>query len=282
MMPIERISPGSAARIAADAAIECINCGICYAACDTVRWNDAYLGPAALNRAWSLVNDERDAGKSRAARGRRCIRRMPCLPLAPVLPGALPAGAQSHGIHRRAQAPDVHGLSQGRAQGMNVRLYVWQRATAAIMVPLVLVHVAVIFYATRKGMSAADILGRTRGSVLWALFYGVFVIAVAIHAAIGLRNVLVEWSPLNDRTPASWRRSLDAVCCCSGCAPSLRWCCHDAAGASHRRAVGRGAGAPAFRPRARDLPAAAFLDARACHRGRRRASTISCAGAMHR
>jgi len=60
--PTELIAPTGAARRAADAAIECINCGICYAACDTVRWNDAYLGPAALNRAWSLVNDERDAG----------------------------------------------------------------------------------------------------------------------------------------------------------------------------------------------------------------------------
>jgi fumarate reductase iron-sulfur subunit len=59
--PIARIPPDGAARMAADAAIECINCGICYAACDTVRWNPAYLGPAALNRAWSLLNDERDA-----------------------------------------------------------------------------------------------------------------------------------------------------------------------------------------------------------------------------
>jgi succinate dehydrogenase iron-sulfur subunit len=59
---IEQIRPGSPARIAVDAAIECINCGVCYAACDTVRWNAAYLGPAALNRAWSLVNDERDGG----------------------------------------------------------------------------------------------------------------------------------------------------------------------------------------------------------------------------
>jgi fumarate reductase iron-sulfur subunit len=59
---IEEIRPDSAARIAADAAIECINCGVCYAACDTVRWNSDYLGPAALNRAWSLVNDVRDAG----------------------------------------------------------------------------------------------------------------------------------------------------------------------------------------------------------------------------
>jgi fumarate reductase iron-sulfur subunit len=60
--PIERIAPDNAARVAADAAIECINCGVCYAACDTVRWNSDYLGPAALNRAWTLVNDVRDAG----------------------------------------------------------------------------------------------------------------------------------------------------------------------------------------------------------------------------
>jgi succinate dehydrogenase iron-sulfur subunit len=61
---IEQIRPDSPARIAADAAIECINCGICHAACDTVRWNSQYLGPAALNRAWTLVNDERDGGNA--------------------------------------------------------------------------------------------------------------------------------------------------------------------------------------------------------------------------
>jgi uncharacterized membrane-anchored protein len=55
---------------------------------------------------------------------------------------------------------------------MNVRLYVWQRLTAAIMAPLVLAHIVVIFYATRKGLSAADILARTRGSFAWASFYG--------------------------------------------------------------------------------------------------------------
>ena len=82
---------------------------------------------------------------------------------------------------------------------MNVRLYVWQRLTAAIMVPLVLLHIAVIFYATRKGMTAADILARTRDSILWGSFYGVFVASAAVHAAIGLRNVLTEWSSLNDR-----------------------------------------------------------------------------------
>jgi fumarate reductase subunit C len=83
---------------------------------------------------------------------------------------------------------------------MNVRLYVWQRLTAALMVPLVLVHVAVIFYATRRGMTAADILARTRGSIVWALLYSIFVVAAAVHAAIGVRNVLTEWSPLRDRS----------------------------------------------------------------------------------
>ncbi len=79
---------------------------------------------------------------------------------------------------------------------MNVRLYVWQRLTAALMLPLILVHIAVIFYATRKGLSAADILGRTRGSFGWGLFYGVFVLAVALHASIGVRTILAEWTPL--------------------------------------------------------------------------------------
>jgi fumarate reductase subunit C len=82
---------------------------------------------------------------------------------------------------------------------MNVRLYVWQRATAALMVPLVIVHIAVIFYATRNGMTAADILTRTRGSIMWASYYGLFVAAASIHASIGVRNVLAEWSPLTDR-----------------------------------------------------------------------------------
>lgn len=54
------ISPDDPKRATANAAIECINCAVCYAACDTVAANPDYLGPAALNRAWSLQNDERD------------------------------------------------------------------------------------------------------------------------------------------------------------------------------------------------------------------------------
>jgi fumarate reductase subunit C len=82
---------------------------------------------------------------------------------------------------------------------MNVALYVWQRATAAVMAPMILLHVAVIFYATRHGLSAADILARTGGNVGWGAFYAAFVAVASIHAAIGIRNILSEWSPLRDR-----------------------------------------------------------------------------------
>jgi fumarate reductase iron-sulfur subunit len=58
-----RVAPQSRERRAIDAAIECIGCGVCYASCDVVTWNPAYLGPAALNRAWTLVNDVRDGAQ---------------------------------------------------------------------------------------------------------------------------------------------------------------------------------------------------------------------------
>jgi fumarate reductase iron-sulfur subunit len=56
----QKIKPNSPDRMAVDAAIECIGCAVCYSACDVVAANPDYLGPAALNRAWTLVRDERD------------------------------------------------------------------------------------------------------------------------------------------------------------------------------------------------------------------------------
>jgi fumarate reductase iron-sulfur subunit len=56
------VPPSAPERREADAGIECIGCAVCYAACDVVAWNQDYLGPAALNRAWTLQNDIRDAG----------------------------------------------------------------------------------------------------------------------------------------------------------------------------------------------------------------------------
>lgn len=51
---------GSAAVAAIQAGIECIGCAVCYASCDVVAALPGYLGPAALNRAWTLQNDARD------------------------------------------------------------------------------------------------------------------------------------------------------------------------------------------------------------------------------
>lgn len=62
--PIQVISPKDKSRREASAGIECINCGVCYASCDVVEKDPRYLGPAALNRAWTLVNDVRDGGNA--------------------------------------------------------------------------------------------------------------------------------------------------------------------------------------------------------------------------
>jgi fumarate reductase iron-sulfur subunit len=62
------VPPAAPERREADAAIECIGCGVCYASCDVVAWRPDYLGPAALNRAWTLVNDVRDSGNDERVR----------------------------------------------------------------------------------------------------------------------------------------------------------------------------------------------------------------------
>ena len=61
--PFAVVQPGSENRKTVDAGIECIGCGVCYSACDVVAWNKDYLGPAALNRAWTLLKDERDENR---------------------------------------------------------------------------------------------------------------------------------------------------------------------------------------------------------------------------
>jgi len=58
--PFAVVPPASVERKAVDAGIECIGCAVCYSACDVVAWNPDYLGPAALNRAWTLLKDQRD------------------------------------------------------------------------------------------------------------------------------------------------------------------------------------------------------------------------------
>ena len=87
---------------------------------------------------------------------------------------------------------------------MSARLFLLQRLSALVLAPLVLIHLGLILYAVGDGLSAGEILGRTRGSFGWGLFYGLFVLAAALHGPIGLRTVVGEMTP--------WRgRSLDVA-----------------------------------------------------------------------
>jgi len=72
-------------------------------------------------------------------------------------------------------------------------LWVADRASTAVLAVCVLVHLVTIIYAVQGGLSAAEILGRTRGNAAWFAFYSIFVLGVAIHAPIGLRSVFIEW-----------------------------------------------------------------------------------------
>ena len=115
--PVAAISPESPARRAADAAVECINCAICYAACDVVAWQPEYLGPAALNRAWSLQNDSRDrrhAARLAAVSGpggcQQCHSQQGC---AAHCPNQLNPTASIAGLKRMAASAWLRGRRGG-------------------------------------------------------------------------------------------------------------------------------------------------------------------------
>ena len=78
---------------------------------------------------------------------------------------------------------------------MRRETWLWfaQRASAAVLALCVIVHLITIIYATRGGLSGAEILARTRGNGAWLAFYVVFVLAVAVHVPIGLRTIATEW-----------------------------------------------------------------------------------------
>lgn len=79
---------------------------------------------------------------------------------------------------------------------MEARLFRLQRLSALVLAPLVVIHLGLILYAVRDGLTAAEIFSRTRDSLLWGGFYALFVLAAAVHAPIGLRKVLREWTGL--------------------------------------------------------------------------------------
>ena len=76
---------------------------------------------------------------------------------------------------------------------LEMRLYLLQRLTAVLMLPMVIGHLATIMYATRSELTAASILERTQSSPWLVVFYTGFVVLVAIHAPLGLRKIMGEW-----------------------------------------------------------------------------------------
>ncbi|QWE07092.1 succinate dehydrogenase [Polynucleobacter sp. JS-JIR-5-A7] len=88
---------------------------------------------------------------------------------------------------------------------LQAKLWYAQRISAMVLGICVAIHLLIIFYAIRGGLSAQEILGRTQGNVLFAIFYEVFVLACFVHAPIGLANILQETFPKTGiARPLSW------------------------------------------------------------------------------
>ena len=94
-------------------------------------------------------------------------------------------------------------MSAGREAVAQARRWYWQRVSAMALALCVVVHLAVMIVAVRGGLSAAEILARTQGSVAFAGFYTVFVLACAVHVPIGLAAIAREWWRLGERA-ALW------------------------------------------------------------------------------
>src|SRR3990172_1742115 len=121
---------------------------------------------------------------------------MPRLPYPHELHRALPEKPRADRIDRRPETRRGSGGAKGGDLIVNTRtqvlLWTAQRASAAVLGLCVLIHLVTIIYAVKNGLSAAEVLGRTRGNTGWAAFYALFVAAIAVHAPIGLRTILSE------------------------------------------------------------------------------------------
>ena len=97
-------------------------------------------------------------------------------------------------------------MGQAMSEGvLQAKLWYAQRISAMVLGLCVAIHLAIIFYAIRGGLSAQEILGRTQGNVLFAIFYEIFVLACFVHAPIGMSNILQETFPKSGLArPLSW------------------------------------------------------------------------------
>lgn len=86
------------------------------------------------------------------------------------------------------------------AAARQAKIWYWQRISAMVLALGVVVHLGVILYAVRGGLSGAEILGRTHGNWTFGMFYSVFVLACAVHVPIGFAKVAEEWLGWNGRS----------------------------------------------------------------------------------
>lgn len=98
--------------------------------------------------------------------------------------------------------------SQARDAVAQARRWYWQRVSAMVLGLCVAVHLGVMIYAVRGGLSAAEILARTQGSAAFAAFYALFVLACAVHVPIGVATIAREWWRLPDRAALWFARGL--------------------------------------------------------------------------
>lgn len=99
---------------------------------------------------------------------------------------------------------DRRGVAEAKA-------WYWQRISAMVLAVFVVIHLVVMMIAVKGGLSAVEILSRTRGSWGFGIFYGLFVIACAVHVPIGLANIAREWSPLSEAAVRGLGRLMGAV-----------------------------------------------------------------------
>src|SRR6202795_1568139 len=126
----------------------------------------------------------------RAARLSRRRRRLPLVPHAVNLYRTMSEALVTHRVDRRLEARHRARRAQGSAVSARSETMLWiaQRATAALLALCVVMHLATMIVAVRGGLTATEILGRTRGSVGWATFYGLVVPAGGNHAPSRLRH----------------------------------------------------------------------------------------------
>jgi fumarate reductase subunit C len=87
------------------------------------------------------------------------------------------------------------------------RAWYWQRISAMVL----MIHLGLILYAMRGGLTAGEILGRTQGNLGLTVFYTVFVLACVIHVPLGLQKIAEEWGGMKPSTAQLLTRGFAAL-----------------------------------------------------------------------